>query len=1189
MPPRPRFSHLLPALLPLLALASGCPKDPEAKVTVKPNAGTVEVGKTLSLVADSTSAADTSFTWRSSDLSRATVHAQGIVTGAAVGDVTITATANRSGASGTASISVTLPALEEGESTLDGEPAQDGEAVGEAEPLTEAETSDEGEGSTEAEPAEEGEGEPPLSEGEDVEGEGEPPLPEGEGEGEGVDGEAEPPLPEGEGEGEDTDGEAEPLQSEGEGEGEGEDVDGEAEPSQPEGEGESEGEGEDVDGEAEPLLPEGEGEGEETDGEAEPSLPEGEGEGEDVDGEAEPPPPEGEEGEEVDGEAEPPPPEGEEGEGPLVPDAALAGAIRSELGLDSDYVLEESDLAGLTDLPASSLGIWTIAGLEHATNLATLSLRGNNLIDVTPLAGLTSLATLDLSYNGIADHSTLESLTGLTSLEFSYATPDDLTELGSLLNALPSLQTLGIWGVTFTDLSPLATLLTGYPNVLSLELVDDNIGDLTGLDNVTHLRALDLRGNAITDLSAVASMTTLYSLALSYNSITDLGPIEGLVELALLLADNNDLAGIDALVGNLGLGSGDNVDLRGNPLSQGAICYSVPAVAGRGANVFFDGACPEEGELEGEFTAVPDIDVTPAIDALSCDTSKSEGLEHAWLGAAASATSSKLTVPETIEAQLAARGSAEVIVLLEAGKSLDAIDWNNPADLLWHQDAIRGRRAYLLMGLDQEDVKVFQHFDNVPAFAAEVSPAGLKQLLGEATVTAIEPVVHLEAQLRQGIAVINAETARATYNGQGVAIAVIDSGVDYTHPNLGGGAFPNEKVIGGTDIGDGDSDPFPSSGVEHGTEVAGVAAGGLPEGEVGDFIGGVASGAKLYALRANSTAEPESFSTVAATAALDWCVSHKNDDPANPILVANISLGSGQYTDFCDDAFPAYALAASTATAAGITIVGASGNNGYCNAVGLPACFSDIIAVGAVWDDDLGTSVSCVDDASCAQNEGEGEIPCPAGYHSLRETVVARAVPAYSNSAPLIDLFGPSHSAHTTDIAGVSGADAGDYTTNFGGTSCATPYVAGAVACLQSAAFSITGDYLSPGQVLNLLRSTGPGITDPKAIPALTRPLVDLQAAIDAIASLDSARVVTVANTGEQPLSVTGLSLVPSLSWIELLPSKPFIVYPGESSSVSIALDCGSVPAGTFVFQLGITSNDPDEGNIGLGFQVDGK
>ncbi|HLN57371.1 MAG TPA: S8 family serine peptidase, partial [Thermoanaerobaculia bacterium] len=74
------------------------------------------------------------------------------------------------------------------------------------------------------------------------------------------------------------------------------------------------------------------------------------------------------------------------------------------------------------------------------------------------------------------------------------------------------------------------------------------------------------------------------------------------------------------------------------------------------------------------------------------------------------------------------------------------------------------------------------------------------------------------------------------FTGAGQAVAVIDTGVDYSVPSMGGGSFPNAKVIGGTDVADNDSDPMDCEG--HGTEVAGVIAGST----------GVAPGAKIVAI-----------------------------------------------------------------------------------------------------------------------------------------------------------------------------------------------------------------------------------------------------------------------------------------------------------------------------------------------------
>ena len=75
------------------------------------------------------------------------------------------------------------------------------------------------------------------------------------------------------------------------------------------------------------------------------------------------------------------------------------------------------------------------------------------------------------------------------------------------------------------------------------------------------------------------------------------------------------------------------------------------------------------------------------------------------------------------------------------------------------------------------------------------------------------------------------------FTGAGQTVAVLDTGVDYTVAELGGGPFPNAKVIGGMDTADEDNDPMDCDG--HGTSVSGVVAG--PRG--------VAPGAKIVALK----------------------------------------------------------------------------------------------------------------------------------------------------------------------------------------------------------------------------------------------------------------------------------------------------------------------------------------------------
>jgi subtilisin family serine protease len=210
---------------------------------------------------------------------------------------------------------------------------------------------------------------------------------------------------------------------------------------------------------------------------------------------------------------------------------------------------------------------------------------------------------------------------------------------------------------------------------------------------------------------------------------------------------------------------------------------------------------------------------------------------------------------------------------------------------------------------------------------------------------------------------MNASAARSTYSGEGLSVAICDTGIDYNHVALGNGGFPNSKVIGGYDTGDDDNDPMDMQG--HGTACAGISAGNL--GNQGDYIGGVAWGARLYALKISHGSGGSAYLSNMIEA-WEWCISHQYDDPNHPILVINTSFGAGRYTETCDADSPAMTKAAANAKAAGMTLFVSSGNDGYCDAIGWPACISHVISVGAVYDAHF-TAESigwCVQQQSCA-------------------------------------------------------------------------------------------------------------------------------------------------------------------------------------------------------------------------------
>jgi uncharacterized repeat protein (TIGR02543 family) len=437
------------------------------------------------------------------------------------------------------------------------------------------------------------------------------------------------------------------------------------------------------------------------------------------------------------------------------------------------------------------------------------------------------------------------------------------------------------------------------------------------------------------------------------------------------------------------------------------------------------------------------------------------------------------------------QGRVKVIVnLAEPAETKAKTDWHSKQSLKLLQDEIKAIQTPVLSALSEGEFKLRYRFDNQAGFSGEVTLQGLEKLKNDPRVISVEPVYLLEPHLKQGIPLMHADTYRSSYNGEGIAIAICDTGIDYRHPMLGNGGFPNSKVIGGYDYGDSDADPMPDSTQSHGTCCAGIAAGDL--GDVGDYIGGVAYNAKLYALKITSGSSGSATSD-AMVAAWNWCVTHQNDDPTHPILAISTSFGGGRNYSTCDSYYSSMTTAANNAVAAGITVLASSGNDGYCDSIAWPSCISSVISVGAVYDAGFGTYLPCINAASCATKYSGG---CSTGYYAIDNTT-ADMVTSYSNTASFLTVLSPSNQCYTTDIIGSGGYSSGDYYDSFGGTSAACPYTAGAVACLQSAAKAIRGNYLSPSEVRTILTSTGDNITDGKV--AITKPRINLGQAIDYI------------------------------------------------------------------------------------------
>ncbi|MBN2097978.1 MAG: leucine-rich repeat domain-containing protein [Dehalococcoidia bacterium] len=137
------------------------------------------------------------------------------------------------------------------------------------------------------------------------------------------------------------------------------------------------------------------------------------------------------------------------------PDSNLEAAIREALGKPSGAIYQ-FELSSLGDFSAFERGIVELTGLEHCTNLTTLSLDGNMISNISPLAGLTKLIYLGLEGNQISN---IEPLSGLTTLHYVNLTTNEISDIEPLVDN----QGIGSGDIVGLALNPLSCLSrSGY-------------------------------------------------------------------------------------------------------------------------------------------------------------------------------------------------------------------------------------------------------------------------------------------------------------------------------------------------------------------------------------------------------------------------------------------------------------------------------------------------------------------------------------------------------------------------------------------------------------------------------------------------------------------------------------------------------------------------------------------------------
>jgi subtilisin family serine protease len=312
-------------------------------------------------------------------------------------------------------------------------------------------------------------------------------------------------------------------------------------------------------------------------------------------------------------------------------------------------------------------------------------------------------------------------------------------------------------------------------------------------------------------------------------------------------------------------------------------------------------------------------------------------------------------------------------------------------------------------------------FPFTPQFVVTVTAQGLAALAGNPDVTGIQEDVPEFPLLDQSVPHIFPSHATSAYTGDGLTIAILDTGVDKYHSFLVGKVvaeacysttyplFNSSSVCPGgvsSSIVEGSGLPCPLwiYGCDHGTHVAGIAAGN------GDTFDGVARNAELIAVQVFSRFDSSAY---CGSNPVPCALTYRSDQILGlqqvyalrttfDIASVNMSLGGDHFTTYCDGDSRKETI--DLLKEAGIATVIASGNDGFTDGVSAPGCISTAITVGATND-----------------------------------TVDTRA--SFSNSGPQLDFYAPGLSIY-------SSVPGGGYA-SWGGTSMAAPHVAGAWAVLK--------------------------------------------------------------------------------------------------------------------------------------------
>lgn len=315
-----------------------------------------------------------------------------------------------------------------------------------------------------------------------------------------------------------------------------------------------------------------------------------------------------------------------------------------------------------------------------------------------------------------------------------------------------------------------------------------------------------------------------------------------------------------------------------------------------------------------------------------------------------------------------------------------------------------GKSAYALTrnGVIKKLPSRARHVRDLGIINAIVVEASDASDLWVAGVTSVIPDPKARIHLTESLSQINVPAARiAGYRGAGVTVGVVDTGVDYLHPDIAA------NYVGGYDTFDNDNDPMDE--YYHGTHVAAT-------------IIAVAPDIELYGIKTFPAGPNTDWSYIIE--GIEWAVDPNGDgDTSDHLDIINLSLGSvGTPDDFRCQAIHA-------ATEAGVIAIISVGNWGYSGTIDSPGICADAISVGATRKSEP---------SQIAQFSSQGPaLWFPEGRNMMKPDVVAPGLAICAAVASVEQNFPPCH----TDPKRV----------NLNGTSMAAPHVTGVVALIKGA------------------------------------------------------------------------------------------------------------------------------------------